>query len=458
MFIIVQVPFLEADPDVYLTDYSRDAYSDEGLNTSQVANYINTGEWGIDECDNLIKSPVFNAWLLPAYWIGGVSILSGRVGILLSILIVSVFVFKKFKGQRTTFAVALLIVISNYYLFQYSRFTMAESLISMTFMLFIFSIEKFKSESIGWRQVLIVSTIFWLCIGGKIQFAYLIVPFAVGVLSLCFKPFNLKLLMRFISVNAVFLVIYILLWYLPNDTVFIHVMEHQTGGRFLSGEGMWKTAYDQAVEFLFSTRNISLTLLSVIGIGIILIKLIFKKGVSLLDWIALSWLAIEMHKFFIAYVPPRYLVSTLFAMALFGGIQLVWLLKRSKSLGWSLVGVFVVIGVYNVSTQLSRRTYQAKVINQSLIEKGIGQGDVVAGPWAPILAKNTRAKVIPVWLDYFNDENLISEFNPSLIITELDESDSGGAYKERGLDLTQWARNCDTVSYANRKLLFYYKD
>jgi len=60
LFIVVlQIPFLQADPDLYLS-HSCDAHSDEGLNTIQLRNYINQGYLDAWECDNLMKNPLFN--------------------------------------------------------------------------------------------------------------------------------------------------------------------------------------------------------------------------------------------------------------------------------------------------------------------------------------------------------------------------------------------------------------
>ncbi|MBS1659148.1 MAG: hypothetical protein JST18_13760, partial [Bacteroidetes bacterium] len=62
LLILLHFPFLHADPD-YFISIGRDAFTDEGLNTSQLRNYINHGYLSFDECDNLIKSPLFNLLL-----------------------------------------------------------------------------------------------------------------------------------------------------------------------------------------------------------------------------------------------------------------------------------------------------------------------------------------------------------------------------------------------------------
>ena len=47
ILFLMHLPFLHADPDYNLSD-SRDAFTDEGLNTSQLRNFINHGQLNFD--------------------------------------------------------------------------------------------------------------------------------------------------------------------------------------------------------------------------------------------------------------------------------------------------------------------------------------------------------------------------------------------------------------------------
>ncbi len=86
LVFVLHLPFLTADPDYYLSD-SRDAFTDEGLNTSQLRNYINHGQLDINECDNLIKTPLFNGLLFLPLKILGTQHIVARITILLSIML-----------------------------------------------------------------------------------------------------------------------------------------------------------------------------------------------------------------------------------------------------------------------------------------------------------------------------------------------------------------------------------
>jgi len=63
LLLVAHLPFLDADPDINIS-YSRGPFTDEGLNTIQIRNLVNHGELNIEECDNLLKTPLFNFSLL----------------------------------------------------------------------------------------------------------------------------------------------------------------------------------------------------------------------------------------------------------------------------------------------------------------------------------------------------------------------------------------------------------
>jgi hypothetical protein len=76
---LLHLPFIHADPDSEVSTRSRGAWTDEGLNTVQIRNYVNHGYLSMDECDNLIKTPLFGFGLVPFYKVLGPHIWVGRV-------------------------------------------------------------------------------------------------------------------------------------------------------------------------------------------------------------------------------------------------------------------------------------------------------------------------------------------------------------------------------------------
>ena len=56
LIFLAHLPFIGADPDRNMA-VGRGPFTDEGLNTSQVRNWVNQGELNLSECDNLLKTP-----------------------------------------------------------------------------------------------------------------------------------------------------------------------------------------------------------------------------------------------------------------------------------------------------------------------------------------------------------------------------------------------------------------
>jgi len=86
LLFILHLPFLHADPD-YNLSIGRDAFTDEGLNTSQLRNYINHGYLSFDECDNLVKTPLFNLVLFLPLKIFATHLMVARLTILLLLIL-----------------------------------------------------------------------------------------------------------------------------------------------------------------------------------------------------------------------------------------------------------------------------------------------------------------------------------------------------------------------------------
>jgi hypothetical protein len=96
-------------------------------------------------------------------------------------------------------------------------------------------------------------------------------------------------------------------------------------------------------------------------------------------------------------------------------------------------------------SSIKRRTYNILEINNYLSKYDFGNRSVV-GTWAPSLTWKCKAKSFPVWKDYFNDIEVIKNYNPAIIIAEIDEKDSEQAFLSRDIDLDAYA---DSIKYFN---------
>lgn len=471
LFLAIQIPFLEADPHVNIAPTSRDAFTDEGLNTSQVINRVNHGQWKIDECDNLIKTPLFSLWLYPAYSLFGTSTFTGRCWVLCGCLLLLYFASRKHAYLPWILGVFILLSFTQFHLFQYLRFTMAEmTACCLVLVALAFSIQHVKANNI-WD--LVWSGLFlWAAVFVKNQFAYTLalLPLWLFCIQLLqknlFSKRSLVLLACSIGVLLAGGLLYYFIWYLPTQATYDYVMADQAGGRFIPFS-QFADMQSQAEEYLFGPYTawyvyftLGSTLLCIVNFIISRDRIL--RTLSLLTFV---WALIEIHKFAMLFVPARYLSALLFAWGLFAAVQLVWAIKnaldyRAVSKIMATISVIFFLALIIQQAALLKKTYNERQFvmrdtNRMLQSIPFGNRPVI-GPWAPALARETGARVIPVWYNYFNDKNILENLHPKVVITEADEGDSGGAYKNNGIDLQAIADSSKQVKIARFDLMVYF--
>src|SRR5438552_358421 len=123
LLFLLHLPFLNADPDYFLSD-SRDAFTDEGLNTSQLRNYINHNYLDLSECDNLVKTPLFNLLLYLPLKLFGTHLFIARLTILLLLIASLIFIScQEYFSRLTILLIATTLI--QYYVFQYSHYSLS---------------------------------------------------------------------------------------------------------------------------------------------------------------------------------------------------------------------------------------------------------------------------------------------------------------------------------------------
>jgi len=471
LFVATQIPFLEADPHINISLSSRDAFTDEGLNTSQVINRVNHGHWVVDECDNLIKTPLFSLWLYPVYAIFGTSILAGRLWVLLGCMALLFFASRKNKFLPWVAGVFVLTALTQYYVFQYVRFTMAEmTACFLVFTALSYAIKYRERENL-WELVW-AGLFLWATVFVKNQFGYVLVFLPAWAIVVHVANGNLwtKRTIFSFSVSIITLIagalVYYFGWYLQVKETYDYVMADQAGGRFIPWEKFSEMRL-QAQKFLFSSDVYFITYLGIFSLVALPINFFTSKNRTLLSisLLSLVWAVAECHKFAMWYVPSRYLSPFLFAWGIFISVQLVWTLKNAldyRLFSRVLASIMFVLflGAFAKNLIAFKRTYDGRLFvihetNQMLSHITFGNRPV-AGPWAPALARETGARVIPVWFEYFNDEQLMEKFNPKIIISEGDEGDSGGAFRNRGIDLQSRADSVKKVQVGHYEIFIYY--
>lgn len=471
LFLAAQVPFLQADPHKDIAPTSRDAFTDEGLNTSQVINRANHGTWGLNECDNLIKNPLFNLWLLPGYSLFGTSNYVGHLWVLAGCLFLWWFFARRHPVLPWVMGVFLLLGLTQYHLFQYSRFTMAEVTASSLVLVASGFALRF-GESRQWGDWVWAGLFLWAAVFTKNQFGYVLLLLPVwglavqGIYGAFWSRHTVQVLGCSLAVLLGGALLYYLVWYLPVKDTYDYVMAHQTGGRLLP-PAEYKGMLLQAK--LFFTPWYTRVYAGCAALSAVLLVVNFgvskNKAYRLLSLLVLVWALAELHKFAMRSVPSRYLVSLLFVWGVFISVQVVWSIKNALDKGLFArlcagVALSAALLLFAVNLYYGRRLYREREFvmhetNRLLSTVDFGNRPA-AGPWAPALARETGAKVIPVWHNYFNDKDLFQKHRPKVIVSEWDESDSDGAYRNRGIDLARLADSTREVQVARYRLLIYF--
>lgn len=456
--ILLTVPFVLADPDIDIST-SRDANTDEGLNSCQIRNFVNHQELTLNKSDNFVKTPLFGGILFIPLKIFGTSLLVGRLTVLLLSLAICLYIFsfKRYYGIWGLFS--FIIVFCEYYVFHYFHFCLSEILSTVLIFLSIFIlVESYESKTYIKSSLLsatFISIVYFL----KIQFLYsiFILPLAI-LIFMMLKSADKKLLFRQLLFTSLFLLaylaIYFFAWYLPNKEFYDYVMANQTTDRFISITNL--THYlNFILNFIFYNTylkfyTISFYILFLAG----LIYTFFSKSIRFrFLFIGLTcWILVEMHKLSMIYLPSRYLLSLYFAMGLLislvlfefirikGKSQMIYLLKFLSVL------FLISLGIKNsidYTSSFKRRTFVISEINNYLGKYNFHNKPII-GAWAPSLSWKSKAISFPVWKDYFNDKEVISKYKPAVIIAETDEEDSNQAFSSQGINVDTYA---DSIKY-----------
>jgi hypothetical protein len=164
------------------------------------------------------------------------------------------------------------------------------------------------------------------------------------------------------------------------------------------------------------------------------------------------WWLLESHKILMVYLPTRYLLGFIFCMATINALVIYELLrlfwKNDKHRKWVVFPIVIFsallfFNIKNYDTSLDRRTYSIRKINKYLARYQFEDRPII-GAWAPSLTWKTNARSYPVWGKYFNDENVLTQQKPAIIISEVDEGDSNKAYESQGIQIDQHA---DSIHY-----------
>ncbi|MFH1120583.1 MAG: hypothetical protein V1775_12235 [Bacteroidota bacterium] len=453
LVLLTHLPFLNADPDSLVSLNTRGAWTDEGLYTAQLRDFINHGTFYLYNNNGFIITPVLQILLFPFYSISGTNIIVGRMVALL--LTIGVLVILSATGElRLPALFYLLLVALQYHYFQFCHYSMGEIFAINMFLLTMFALAKFEefiSHQKKLRWLLLAVLFSFLAYGVKIQFAYIaiLVPGALlfkawsvprkhkNIRKEYYKAFRISLLFTF----ALGLV-YLAAWYLPNRDFYDHIMNYETSERF-------KSSLPGLIEvYSFNFRHILLvpalwplllvTMLALFGLNALLLRKFKNRSIPLVLIFALIWLLLEQHKIAMIYLPTRYFLSLIAAAGIAASLSLGLLVKNHPSTIRLIIPVVFILAALNLTLVYQawrRRTFDIQTVQKYLEKTSLDRKKPVLGIWAYTLASASKAPTIGIRHNYLNEKDPIRTYKPQLVITEFNQAESDSAWARQGIDL-----------------------
>lgn len=442
LLLVMHLPFMLSDPDPLVSLMSRGPWTDEGLNTVQVRNFVNHGNLAIGECDNLIKTPLFGFVLVPFYTVLGTEIWVGRAVVLLSVLLV-LWAMLAYRPTRS-FAIAFAFLgLMQFHLFHSSHYSMAEMmgvalLLSGIFMLRL----AHRHEQRLWYAA--ASMAFGLAFLSKVTFGYaLLLPFVARYFLFLYERSrgqdSIRDLLADTSIMAVvtgcFASVFYFKWYKVHKDVFDLVKADQGNDRFDLATAWERVQFNW--EHYISIEGFAPFL--VLG-ALALIMVVRTSGRGRGDRAMLcgllAWILLESHRLLLVNPPSRYLIplfAALLAFTAFGITQ--W--KEAPSRRFFAIMFIIGFSFYNLShyrDSLKRRTFVMEDIRSYLAQYDL-RNEKVLGVWATGVADRSGAYALPVWNGFMNHVDPIGTHRPRIVMTEHDEAESSGAFRDQGIDL-----------------------
>jgi 4-amino-4-deoxy-L-arabinose transferase-like glycosyltransferase len=451
-----QMFFLLCDPDSLIDINTRGAWTDEALYSLQIRQFIEMGQLDVELGDTFVRSPIFNFIHIPFFLLLGTHLWVSRLIVLLMVF-ASVLIYS-FKKETKTFAWALAIIfLTQYQIFQFSHYALVYMMcVSFLLMALYFFIQAMTKEN--HRKQLFFSALFiFFTYGSTVQFApvILILPAAslLYVILSFFKEKKAKWSVFLWSIiwTISFALIYFLAWYLPNKNFIDYLLHAQVGSRFpttfLDIKGI--VSFNFKTLLWISSLKFYIVLGALSSLGYLSYYFIRKKNAISLAAISflVVWLAMELPKVAMFYLPYRYLLSLISVVAVI--IAVVFTLfsenKKSAIILFSVLGIVGATNLFFNYQVLQRRTNDIQAVNRYL-NKTVKEGSVILGAWAPAFTWDTEAYCVPVWNGYLNDSNTVEKYNPDIIISEINQQDNDYYYQSIGFDLNA---NSDSVRIFN---------
>ncbi len=423
----------------------------------------------MNEGDNLIKSPLYNGYLVTVMSIFS----SSRNTLRLTTLLTSLLLFGWFFYTIKNWLLPLFLTVIagfQFHLFQFFHFSMVEMIVNGCMLVSVGCAYQYLKT--GKRRSLLLSyLLIYACFLLKIQYGYLLLfPFVVWLIGAFAKSdFNFwKTLFSLTGMATLSIALFYLLWYLPFQETFQSVWAHQGTDRLAAWSDLSTVFLDSGKYLVWNEFNIWFAVGFAISLPIGIFYL-FRSNDSLKGLLLISgiWALFESHKMIILYLPTRYTLSLFMAMALWMSIVITIAFSKQATSAktpkyWikPALGLLILLPVLfgnaiNLKELFVKRSFKSQsIINQ--YESHDYKGQTIVGVWATSLIWNPTAHIIPVWKNFMNDDEILKKRKPPLIVTEENEADSEQVFSSRGIDLPSISDSTIQFEYGVYKINFYH--
>lgn len=408
--ILLHLLFIRCDPNIP-NDFSRGAWTDEGLYLFQIRHIFLYSTFEPFASDGFLKTPLYSLVGSMIVWTNNIEVI--RLFFLTFYTLCLSWFLSNFNSK--IYWVFLAISCQATFFF-HGHLAMAEVLAFSFLLLALGSLYK-KNYYLA---------ILFVCftIITKIQFIYYL-PTLMYPAYLLVKENKLKLRPFLISLLpiAAFLLLFI-----TYHKEYAYILESQSTGKFQEWGNLLFRIKVNLVNILADPFSLFLLISQFLGIFTIIIKRIKIsnkiKITLILCWI--FWL-LECHKLILIYLPQRYLFLWFAMQIIICAIQLIILLNSLKPYIF-IVSAIITYSLFLVA-YLPERTYDLKEARNSLSDK-LPQNCTLIGPWAPSLSWGNNWKTYPAWQNYFENRKYWKN-KSSFLVHEVDHKDNNQLFSSK---------------------------
>jgi hypothetical protein len=454
LIFIFQLPFINADPDAYLS-FGRGVWTDPGLYTAQLKSFLINGDWLMENSPCLLITPLYSLILLLPSLIFGNSLLVIKITNLVLFLTIITLSIKTDKRLIPVFFIFFLIFSFQFQIFHFLHIGLVETIIAACFcLLFSISISEEDGHVMRFlnKKVLFVSLITFVIFLFKIQYAYVFVLYPLYLLLSVLVAGNIKeALIKCVNFgihSLVLLGLYLLSWIKPNDVFFIKTFSKLDSSKYYPfSELIFGLNKNLKINF-FCWESKPHFYVFIVCLFVSVIFLSQKETPKLAKKSILffyAWLLLESTKLFQIYLPTRYVLSMYVVMGIFSSLNIyfvfLWLkamLLNKQYVSWKWIPVLAVFALgikiffknlIVLNRSLNERTYKIYNANQYFKASKLNNG-LILGSWGATLTSGTNYTSLPVWHNYFNCGNKNQQqLNPVAIISEVDQNESIYCYE-----------------------------